>query len=432
MLSTSLIVRSGTPMMIPKIVRAQPPPQRAISSTTVLLSDVVVPTEADLPKPVYYVPKLERSKLKMSHLYLEKNRLGGETRIHRIATLCPTRELNFTSDSWALHKSNYRHFRHILYVFRSSAFQRTLFPDLTWVTAVASGVTFYNHFLTTSEVMAHVDDAGFGAATTALGLLVGFRLNASYGRYDEARKFWGEINNTIRDLAGQALMWLPDDEMIKKRFLKLCKAFPMTLVFHLSGKGCHHDMRRATPASPSFADRVHAEFLAELRDIYLDGTFEDDFARLSRVKYTGGNTPVEVLTMMRETIAACQNGDKRIHPIYAVELDEQCQRLCGAFGASERILRTPLPTGFSRHASRLLFIWSTFLPFALYPALGPWGTLPASVFSSYAALGIEDVSVQLEEPFDILPMRQYSDGMFDVIDQMEQNYTPYVVNKDET
>jgi len=422
MLSTSLVVvRGGTvwSSQIPRIVR------RAVSSTTFLSKDV--PTEADL-KPVYYIPKLERSKLKMSHLYLEKNRLGGETRINRIGKLCPTRELNYTSDSWALHKSNYRHFRHILYFFRSSAFQRTLFPDLAWVTAVASGVTIYNSFfMELTETMAHVDDAGFGAATTALGLLVGFRLNASYGRYDEARKFWGEINNTIRDLAGQSLMWLPDETM-KKRFLKLCKAFPLTLVFHLSGKGCHHDMRRASPpASPPFADRVHAEFLAELRDIYLDGTFEEDMERLSRVKYTGGNTPMEVLTMMRETIAACRG---TIDAIYAVELDEQCQRLCGAFGASERILRTPLPTGFSRHASRLLFIWSTFLPLALYPALGPWGTLPASVFSSYAALGIEDVSVQLEEPFDILPMRQYSDGMFDVIDQMEQNYTPYVIEKE--
>jgi len=92
------------------------------------------------------------------------------------------------------------------------------------------------------------------------------------------------------------------------------------------------------------------------------------------------------------------------------------------------VLRTPLPTGFSRHSSRLLFIWSTLLPFALYPSLGPWGTLPASLFSSYAVLGIEDIGIQLEEPFDILPLRQYSDGMFDVIDQMERNYTTYVID----
>jgi predicted membrane chloride channel (bestrophin family) len=396
----------------------------AISSTAFLLKkdgDVVVPTEADL-KPVYYIPKAERSKLKMSDRYLEKNR-GGETRLNRNSRLCPTRELNFTSDSWALHKSPWRHFRHIMNLFRSAPAQRLAFPDLAWVAAIASGVTYYNVFLTAPDATAMaVNATAFTGATTAIGLLAGFRLNASYGRYEECRIFWGDINNTIRDLACEGLMWMTEDDQ-KKRFLKLCKAFPMVLMFHLNGKGCHHDMKRRTPASPPFADRVHAEFLAELRDIYSDGKDEGDFERLSRVKYTGGNTPIEVLTMMRETIAACQG---KVDAIYARELDEQCQRLCAAFGASERVLRTPLPTGFSRHSSRLLFIWSSLLPFALYPSLGPWGTLPASLFSSYAVLGIEDVGVQLEEPFDILPMRQYSDGMFDVINQMEKNYTPYV------
>ena len=395
---------------------------RSISSTVLLFNNV--PTEADL-KSEYYVPKAVRTTTKMTDLYLEGNRKEGETRLKRSGRLCPTRELNFTPAAWALHKSPWRHFRHIANIFRSAPVQRLAFPDLAWVAAVSVGVTYYNVVIAASESAAvvAVDSSGFAGATTAIGLLAGFRLNAAYGRYEECRIFWGDINNTIRDLACQGLMWMTDDDQ-KKRFLKLCKAFPMVLMFHLNGKGCHHDMKRATPVDPPFAKRVHAEFLAELRDIYSDGKDEDDFERLSRVKYTGGNSPIEVLTMMRETIAACQG---EVHPIYARELDEQCQRLCAAFGASERVLRTPLPTGFTRHSSRLLFIWSTLLPFALYPSLGPWGTIPASLLSTFAVLGIEDVGVQLEEPFDLLPMRQYTDGMFDVIDQMDRNYTPYVL-----
>ena len=176
----------------------------------------------------------------------------------------------------------------------------------------------------------------------------------------------------------------------------------------------------------SFEDRVHAEFLAELRDIYSDGLNEEDFERLSRVKYTGGNTPLDVLPMMRETISACVD---HVDSIYVRELDEQCQRLCAALGASERLLRTPLPTAFTRHSSRLLFIWSLTLPFALYPAMGPWGTLPASLLTSFAVLGIEDIGVQLEEPFDILPLRQYADGVFKDVDQMEKGFSPYTVTR---
>jgi predicted membrane chloride channel (bestrophin family) len=49
------------------------------------------------------------------------------------------------------------------------------------------------------------------------------------------------------------------------------------------------------------------------------------------------------------------------------------------------------------------------------------------LITSFAILAIEDIGVQLEEPFDILPLRQYSDGMFDALGQIERNYTPYVL-----
>ena len=35
-------------------------------------------------------------------------------------------------------------------------------------------------------------------------------------------------------------------------------------------------------------------------------------------------------------------------------------------------------------------------------------TIPAAVLITYALLGIEDIGVQIEEPFDVLPLRQYS------------------------
>jgi predicted membrane chloride channel (bestrophin family) len=123
---------------------------------------------------------------------------------------------------------------------------------------------------------------------------------------------------------------------------------------------------------------------------------------------------------MGETIAAFDaSGFKAV---YIRELDNQIHVLCEALGSCERIAKTPLPTGFSRHSSRLLFMWSNSLPFALYPLMGPIATLPTALLTAYAVLGIEDISVQLEEPFDILPMRQYGDGMFDSIRAIEQGY----------
>lgn len=221
------------------------------------------------------------------------------------------------------------------------------------------------------------------------------------------------------------MMWMKDPEQ-QRRMLKLCKAYPVVLNFHLNAKGTHHNILRNDPENPvSFEDRVHAEFLAELKEIYTDDEADmDDFYRIAKVKYNGGNTPIEVLTLMGETIAGSVG---TVDSIYVRELDEQCQRLCASFGASERVLRTSLPTSFTRHTSRLMWLWSNALPFALYPSLGPFGTLPGAVFTSWAVQSIEDIGVQIEEPFFVLPMRQYSDGMFDVIGQIEQNYTKYTL-----
>lgn len=225
-------------------------------------------------------------------------------------------------------------------------------------------------------------------------------------------------------------MWMKDPDQ-QARMLKLCKAYPVVLNFHLNSKGGHHNILRdhkvnkgSERSKASFEDRVHAEFLAELRDIYTDGKDEEDFHRMAVIKYKGGNTIIEVLTLMGETIAGSVG---TVDPIYVRELDEQCQRLCASMGASERVLRTSLPTSFTRHTSRLMFVWSNALPFALYPAMGPFGTLPAAVFTSWAIQSIEDIGVQLEEPFFVLPLRQYSDGMFDVIGQIERNYEPYTL-----
>jgi len=370
--------------------------RRRISSTPTRLLGAsnevtgAAPPEGQI-KPTFYVPRVERGGCGVRQVFSVDDQLG-ETRLERNDRRCPTRELNYTPEHWGKHKSPFRKLRHMINLFRSSPFQRLIFPDLFGVAAVATGLSYYNVYIAGSnpDVLLQISGTAWAGASTAIGLLAAFRLNASYGRYEECRIFWGDINNTIRDLAGQTMMWMQDEDQ-QSRMLKLCKAFPQTLVFHLHTKGCHHNILRIQPPEPSFEDRVHAEFQAELRDIYSDGKNEEDFRRLSDVKYGGGNAPLEVLTCMRETIAGSVGS---VDAVYVRELDEQCQRLCAAFGASERVLRTPIPTGFTRHSSRLLFLWSHSLPFALYPAMGPIMTLPTSLLTAWAILSIEDLGVQ--------------------------------------
>ena len=61
---------------------------------------------------------------------------------------------------------------------------------------------------------------------------------------------------------------------------------------------------------------------------------------------------------------------------------------------------------------RLMSLWSLTLPLALYPMTGPEWTIPFSVVLSYVVLSIEDIGAEIEEPFQVLPLRQYTEGEF--------------------
>ena len=73
--------------------------------------------------------------------------------------------------------------------------------------------------------------------------------------------------------------------------------------------------------------------------------------------------------------------------------------------------------------SRNLLLYLHCLPFAIYPVCGPFFTLPATIGISYSLMGIEDIGVQLEEPFNILPLRQMSDGVYSGVDFVASVYS---------
>jgi len=82
-------------------------------------------------------------------------------------------------------------------------------------------------------------------------------------------------------------------------------------------------------------------------------------------------------------------------------------------GQCERILRQPIPVGYKRYTIRFLWLWLFLLPFALVPSfieldIAP-GLWPGLVVGTVTILGVvflsvEDIAVQIEQPFGILPL----------------------------
>jgi putative membrane protein len=230
----------------------------------------------------------------------------------------------------------------------------------------------------------------FTLSSPALGLLLVFRTNTAYSRWDEGRKAWGSIINNSRTAARLGTTWAdpsqPGSLEKLERLADTVWAFPRSLAFHLLG--------------PLEDGAAYAKDLSQLKD-------REFAADLLRVRHK----PTRALKETTDALAAIQF--KSI--IYQVEAEKAVTALCDALGACERIFTSPVPVFYSRHTSRFLINWLFLMPLALYKPFdytwNHWGMIPAAVVLSYFLLGIEELAAQMEEPFSILPLDKMTGGI---------------------
>jgi putative membrane protein len=67
-------------------------------------------------------------------------------------------------------------------------------------------------------------------------------------------------------------------------------------------------------------------------------------------------------------------------------------------GGCERILKTPIPPAYSIHLKQLLLIYCLTLPFQIVSQL-QWWTAPIVCLVSFAVFGIEEIGIEIENPF---------------------------------
>jgi predicted membrane chloride channel (bestrophin family) len=280
----------------------------------------------------------------------------------------------FDFKRWREHRSTKRYQRHIVGI-GGSRIVRGLAGPLWFVVIVSVGVGTYESVREAGLLPVYLpsisvtNTAPFNLSSFALSLLLVFRTNSSYGRWDEARKLWGSVTNRSRDFVRQAESWLDQEEDLLDMVKRWSIAFSRSMMVHL---------------------REDGDLEAELKDYLPEAELKTLMAADHRPNYA-----LSVLS------AAMLEAD--VPDAARVRMDENLTSFADSLGACERILKTPIPLTYTRHTSRFLVIWLTFMPFTLWHAYG-WWTIPASVAIAYLLLGIEEIGVQIEEPFAILPL----------------------------
>jgi putative membrane protein len=201
----------------------------------------------------------------------------------------------------------------------------------------------------------------------ALGLLLVFRTNVSYDRFWEGRRQWGNIINDSRNIARLATSLLKEDRDLLDRLLLWTMAWSWSVKYRLRGKQGIGSIATELPAS-------------EVQEVE-----------------QAQHLPLAVSRKMTEQIVAAQRRGL-ISDVQQSLLDASVQRLIDALGACERIHNTPLPFAYMVHLRRALIVYLATLPMALVADFG-WATVPAILLIAYIMLGVEEIGVEIEDPF---------------------------------
>jgi Predicted membrane protein len=240
-------------------------------------------------------------------------------------------------------------------------------PKIIWRVLFFAGwsatVLVFHRFVRPVEVPSTVHTL----VGVALGLLLVFRTNASYERFWEGRKLWGGIVNESRNLARITSAFLRERPSLIESIILWAAAFPYASM---------HSLRGTASLGPLAARLPEADVAETLAATHV---------------------PLSVARRISGSLAEARAAG-HLTDYVAVAIDSNVQQLVDYLGACERIQKTPLPFAYVVHLRRALVLYCLTLPFVL---VGPfsWSTIIYTMMISYILFGIEEIGVEIENPF---------------------------------
>ncbi len=221
----------------------------------------------------------------------------------------------------------------------------------------------------------HASPAPLSLLAIALSIFLGFRNNACYDRWWEARKVWGALIIELRSLARDAVTLLDDDHSDEptagrhaaRRLVHRNIAFAYALAAHLRG----HDAGEAI--SRFVAEPERARVLASRNRP--DALLRESAQELSALRRAGGVADIPWQT-----------------------LNARLYALSGVLAACERIRFTPLPFSYTVLLHRTAYLFCLLLPLGLVDLMG-WMTPVLAAVVAYTFFGLDALGDELEDPF---------------------------------
>ncbi|MFT4623345.1 MAG: putative membrane protein [Myxococcota bacterium] len=212
----------------------------------------------------------------------------------------------------------------------------------------------------------------FSLIGLALSIFLGFRNNACYDRWWEARKLWGALINTTRSLARQTATLVRSDD-------------PAVAAFH----------RQQVGRTIAYAHllRLHLRRQGVFTDVqpFVTGP---EMTQLRAVR----NPPITMLAWMGASFREAHDRGW-VHPLHLPLLEGTLTDLTDIQGGCERIKNTPVPLSYTVLTHRIVGLYCFFLPLGILSEVGLATPLVVGIVS-FAFLGLDAVGTQIEDPFE--------------------------------
>lgn len=218
-------------------------------------------------------------------------------------------------------------------------------------------------------------------------LLLTLRTNRSLDRLLEARKAWGALFRATRSLTGLVCVYVIPNKTKTgcnmARLLCICGWVLKGLVRGEDDKELINSIMRSVPEESEWFMRQN-----ELTDI------KSAFA---------------VTYRLRNYISSLQAD---VPPIILLRMEEILCEIETSYGVCNRILTSPIPPTYTRHTSRVLVMYLSMLPVALVGmGISPLAVVITVACASYILIGIDEIGLEIEHPFPLMPLWGLSKGI---------------------
>lgn len=223
----------------------------------------------------------------------------------------------------------------------------------------------------------------FSLIGLALAIFIGFRNSASYDRYWEGRKLWGELIIMCRSLTRQILTFITSDQEELPNWPPFEQGdFRTKMVYRLIAfaHALRHHLRDTNPLDDLL------EYLAD-----------DEVVRLQ----SAHSTPLFILQCMAYDLRRCVE-NTQIRDYFAASMDGNITALTTVLTGCERIKNTPIPFTYNLLLHRTAYLYCFLLPFGLVDSIGFMTPFVVGIVS-FTFFGLDALGDEIEEPFGVMP-----------------------------